>query len=113
MASHLIRVVLAMALAARILGGEVVGSKSEAAEPFQGAQPVDSSALPSPESGLPRRTEGQADVELFSRSDCPQCARARAYLDELQTERPTLAVRIVDVADEPEALARLHSLAGR
>ena len=52
-----------------------------------------------------------ADIELFSRADCSHCASARAYLAELQTERPGLTVHIVDVVQDADALARLQSLA--
>jgi len=51
-----------------------------------------------------RAQEEDADLTVFSRSDCPQCARARTYLATLQAERPSLRIRIVDVAHDDGGL---------
>ena len=60
---------------------------------------------------LSAQEHAEPDVEMFSRSDCPHCADARAYLAVLQLERPDLSVRVVDVVQDPTALVRLESLA--
>ncbi len=51
------------------------------------------------------------DLEVFVRSDCSACERARAYLDDLQEQRPALHIRVSNVIEDPAALSRLQSLA--
>jgi len=57
--------------------------------------------------------EPQADLEAFVREGCPHCAKAKAFLEQLQRERPALRVRVRDVSREPAALERLRQLAER
>lgn len=52
-----------------------------------------------------------ADIEMFSRPDCPRCVAAKQFLDELRSQRPDVTVVIHDVAADPAALARLFDLA--
>lgn len=82
----------------------VVSAPTHSAAPFaSGAQQAPWPAA--------RQQEDEPDLEVFSRKDCPQCARAREYLAELQAARPGLTVTVVDVADDPSALGRLQQLA--
>ena len=48
---------------------------------------------------------------MFAGADCPACERARAYLHELQHERPDVRIRVSDVAADPSGLARLQAVA--
>jgi len=50
-------------------------------------------------------------LELFVRAGCEHCARAEAFLDALAARHPDLRIERRDVAANPEALARLRSLA--
>lgn len=56
------------------------------------------------------RAEEPAALEVFSRPDCPHCARADAFLAELAARRP-LRVTHHDVTRDPAALQRLQQLA--
>ncbi len=60
---------------------------------------------------VPAAVTARADVELFSRQQCPHCADAKAFLDGLQARRPGLTVVVTDVAADPAGLARLRALA--
>lgn len=55
--------------------------------------------------------EARAVVEFFSRPGCPHCARAEAWLSELEARRPSVSVVRRDVSRDPEAAARLDRLA--
>ena len=50
-------------------------------------------------------------IEAFVREGCPHCAKAEAFLAQLQEERPALSIVIRDVQKEPAALDRLKHLA--
>jgi glutaredoxin len=52
-----------------------------------------------------------AEIEVFTRADCPHCRDARPFLDQLQRERPSLRITYLDVKENPAALARLRQLA--
>ena len=49
-------------------------------------------------------------IEVFTREGCPRCADARAFLAELELERPDLEISWRDVDRDPEALRRLEQL---
>lgn len=51
------------------------------------------------------------DIEIFVREGCPHCAKAEAFLNDLQREQPNLRIEIHDVSKEPSALERLKLLA--
>jgi glutaredoxin len=51
------------------------------------------------------------DIEMFTREACPFCAAARAFLDDLQRERPQLRIAVRDVEKDRDALDRLVALA--
>jgi len=50
-------------------------------------------------------------LDAYVREGCPRCAEAKAYLSELQRERPGLEVRFHDVVADPAALEELYRLA--
>ena len=54
-----------------------------------------------------------AGIEVFVRDGCPHCADAKAFLERLRRERPSLEVTIRDVSRDPEALRRLEELSAR
>jgi glutaredoxin len=58
---------------------------------------------------LPAKAES-ADIEVFVRQGCPHCADAKAFLQSLKQEKPTLSIIIRDVIQEPSALERLQLL---
>ncbi|TXT37991.1 MAG: hypothetical protein FD135_3213 [Comamonadaceae bacterium] len=51
------------------------------------------------------------DMEVFVRTGCPHCAKAKEFLARLQQEQPALRIVIRDVSLEPAAMARLQQLA--
>ena len=51
------------------------------------------------------------DIEVFTRADCPRCAAAKRFLDDLQQEQPGLRIVVHDIGEDPAALARLRELA--
>ena len=51
------------------------------------------------------------DIEVFSLEECPYCAAAAGFLEELRRERPTLRIEIHDIGADPAARRRLHDLA--
>lgn len=53
------------------------------------------------------------DIEVFVREGCPHCAKAEAFLGELQVEQPQLRMLIRDVSRESAALERLRQLAAQ
>lgn len=103
-----LRVVLVLAICLSTLGGSLGDDLAVAL-----ARPLAHRPTEPPEDAVLLRAQEQAepDVELFSRSDCPHCVGARAYLSDLQAERPDLTVRIVDVVQDHGALARLEAVA--
>ncbi len=60
---------------------------------------------------LPTKIDESADIEVFVQQGCPHCADAKAFLQTLKSEQPTLSVIIHDVDQEPAALERLQRLA--
>jgi len=59
----------------------------------------------------PTRTDESADIEVFVQQSCPHCADAKAFLQVLKHEQPTLSIIIHDVGQKPDALERLQLLA--
>lgn len=55
--------------------------------------------------------EPAPDIEVFVRSGCPHCEAAKAFLKELQRERPAVRIAIYDVAEDSAARQRLAMLA--
>ncbi len=55
--------------------------------------------------------EPVTDLEVFVRAGCPHCEAAKAFLDELQREQPSLRIAIYDVAENSVARRRLAMLA--
>ncbi len=51
------------------------------------------------------------DLEVFVRTGCPHCETAKAFLKELQRERPALRIVIYDIAEDSTARQRLATLA--
>jgi glutaredoxin len=51
------------------------------------------------------------DLEVFVRAGCPHCEAAKAFLKELQRERPAVRIAIYDVAEDSAARQRLAMLA--
>lgn len=60
---------------------------------------------------LPTKADETADIEVYVQQSCPHCADAKAYLQTLKTEQPTLSIIIHDIDQEPAALERLQLLA--
>lgn len=52
-----------------------------------------------------------ADIEVFVREGCPHCAKAEAFLKNLQFEQPALRIVIRDVLKSPADLERLKRIA--
>lgn len=50
------------------------------------------------------------ELVLYSRADCPHCARARRFLDDQLAQREDVEVTVLDVGRNPEALQRLREL---
>lgn len=57
--------------------------------------------------------EPAPDIEVFTRAGCPRCATAKLFLADLQAEQPGLRIVVHDVGKNPDALARLKSLAAQ
>lgn len=56
------------------------------------------------------RADGATDViEVFSRPDCPHCAKAESWLSGLEARRPLRVLRH-DISRDPAAAARLERL---
>jgi len=54
-----------------------------------------------------------ARIEVFVRDGCPHCADAKAFLERLRQEQPSVEIAIRDVSRDPEALRRLEALSAR
>lgn len=50
------------------------------------------------------------DLEVFVRTGCPHCEKAKTFLHELQRERPSLRIVLYDIADDQAARQRLAVL---
>jgi glutaredoxin len=61
-------------------------------------------------SGRVAGSETPPDIELFTRTGCPHCERAKEYLETLAAERPGLVIAERPVDTDPEARERLHQL---
>lgn len=59
----------------------------------------------------PPSTDGQPDIEVFVREDCPHCTAAKVFLEKLKETQPDLRIVIQDVGRDRQALARLAGLA--
>lgn len=57
--------------------------------------------------------DGAPVLEVYEKPGCTFCARADAYLQDLQARRPALRVIVHDVTADPAARERLHQLATR
>jgi len=55
--------------------------------------------------------EPTPEIEVFVRAGCPHCEAAKAFLKELQRERPAVRIAIYDVAEDSAARQRLATLA--
>jgi len=53
----------------------------------------------------------RADIEVFVRTGCPHCEKAKLFLQELGRERPALRIVVRDLAQDPHANARLREIA--
>ncbi|TKB95199.1 MAG: glutaredoxin family protein [Nitrospira sp.] len=51
------------------------------------------------------------DLEVFVRAGCPHCETAKAFLKELQRERPAVRITMYDVVEDSAARQRLAGLA--
>jgi glutaredoxin len=51
------------------------------------------------------------DIIVYFSQSCPHCARARAFLAELEVKRPTLTIEERDVTEDRAALMELRELA--
>lgn len=61
---------------------------------------------------VPRTAAASPEIiELYSRSGCPHCADAHAFLDRLVADRPELQLRVHDVGADAGARGRLQALA--
>jgi len=65
--------------------------------------------VPAPADALTRAPT----IEVYTRPGCTHCARAAAYLRELQARRPELRIVAFDITAELEARKHLHELADR
>jgi glutaredoxin len=61
--------------------------------------------------GVTVRAQDAPDIEVFVREDCPHCADAHRFLNELQREQPSLRVVERDVLHDAAARERLRALA--
>lgn len=52
-----------------------------------------------------------ADIEVFVRTGCPHCEKAKLFLDKLKHENPKLNIAIHDLAADPSELDRLQTIA--
>jgi glutaredoxin len=52
-------------------------------------------------------------ITVFSRADCPHCAEAARFLEDLRARRPGLEVTVRDVQRDAGALTALRALAAR
>lgn len=50
------------------------------------------------------------DIEVFVRAGCPHCEAAKAFLDGLQREQPSLRIAVYDIAEDFAARQRLTTL---
>jgi glutaredoxin len=55
--------------------------------------------------------EPNPEIEVFVRAGCPHCEAAKAFLKELQRERPAIRIAIYDIAEDSTARQRLATLA--
>ncbi len=57
--------------------------------------------------------QAESDLEVFVREGCPHCEKAKTYLTRLKQRYPQLTVTIHDIAEDPQALLRLKTLAAK
>jgi glutaredoxin len=77
--------------------------------PGAAAQPPTGGSAPAFAGSAPAAT--RPVVEVFVREGCPNCAKAKVFLDRLARERPDVSIVVRDVQKEPSALARLKEIA--
>jgi glutaredoxin len=51
------------------------------------------------------------EIDVYVRTGCPHCETAKVFLNKLRAERPSVNIRIYDIAEDPAALQRLKSVA--
>lgn len=51
----------------------------------------------------PAAAAAAGELQVFVRDGCPHCAAAKAFLPELQRQRPAVRVRLRDVGSDPQA----------
>ena len=56
-------------------------------------------------------TSHAVDIEVFVREDCPNCEKAKDFLEKLKNLQPQLKINIRDVRKEPAALELLKRVA--
>lgn len=54
--------------------------------------------------------ESPVDLEVFVRTGCPHCEKAKIFLQQLQRERPSLRIVLYDIAEDQAARERLATL---
>jgi glutaredoxin len=57
--------------------------------------------------------QARGDLEVFVRQGCPHCEKAKPTLARLKQRYPRLTVTIHDIGEDPQALLRLKTLAGK
>jgi len=55
--------------------------------------------------------EPTPEIEVFVRAGCPHCEAAKAFLKEIQRERPVVRIAIYDIAEDSTTRQRLATLA--
>ncbi len=60
--------------------------------------------------GAAHAGEPGPDLEVFVRAGCPHCEAARAFIEELRLEQPSLRIAVYDVNENPAAWQRLSAL---
>ena len=55
--------------------------------------------------------EPTPEIEVFVRAGCPHCETAKAFLNELQQERPAVRIVLYDIAEDSTARQRRATLA--
>jgi glutaredoxin len=104
--AHALRALLRILLAAIVSLSAGVGPKLHAQETSEHAAamgPAASTRATAPQGSRPT-------IEVFVRDGCPHCADAKAFLAQLQSERPDIEVRLQPVDTDAAARERLTAL---
>jgi glutaredoxin len=51
------------------------------------------------------------EIDVYVRTGCPHCETAKVFVNQLRAERPSVNIRIYDIAEDPAALRRLKGVA--